>query len=100
MTDTEATATTAEKTPAQKAQRHAVRVIARALSKLEEGTPEEVKARWADNKDKYTSEARKVARALTKDGITFQLDEENTLQAKRGGGAGKRGKKNAASANG
>lgn len=96
MTDTEATATTAEKTPAQKAQRHAVRVIARALSKLEEGTPDEVKARWADNKDKYTSEARKVARALNKDGITFQLDEENTMQAKR---AGKRGKKDAASAN-
>lgn len=93
MTDTEATDPKAEATPEQKAQRHAARVIARALSKLEQGTPEEQKERWTENKTKYTGEARKLVRAMTKDGLTLQLDETKTAKAKRGPGGGKRGKK-------
>ena len=98
MTDTEATADTAEgtadkaeATPEQKAQRQAARTIARALSKLEEGTPEEQKARWSEKKTEYGTQARRLVRALVKDGITFKVDEDAPKKGKRGGG--KKGKK-------
>jgi hypothetical protein len=84
MTDTAATAP--EKTPEQKANTHAIRAIARAFSKFEEGSPEEVKARWTENKGTYTSQARKIVRALGRDGITLQLDETQTRKAKRSAG--------------
>ena len=102
MTDTEATASEPatkvkkEKTPEQKAQSHATRVVARALSKLEEGTSEEQKTRWSEGKTKYTSDARKLVRALGKSGVAMQLDETKTAKAKRAAGGrtgGKKGKK-------
>ena len=92
MTDTEAKPGKAEKTPEQKAKTYATRSVAKALSKLGEGTPEELKARWNDNMTNYMIEARKVIRALGKAGVTLQVDEERAAKANRGG-AGKRGKK-------
>lgn len=75
MTDTAATAPKPEKTPEQEAQRHVARVLSRALSKLEDGTPEEKKARMSENKTKYSGDARKLVKALTKEGISFSVDE-------------------------
>lgn len=83
MTDTEATAAKAEKTPEQEAQRHATRILARALSKLEEGTPEEQKARRSENKAKYSANSRKLIKALTKEGISFSVDPAASSKAKR-----------------
>ncbi len=85
MTDTEATApeAKAEKTPEQEAQRHATRVLAKALSRLEDGTSEEKKARFTENKTKYSGDARKLVKALTKEGVSFSVDETATSKAKR-----------------
>ncbi len=85
MTDTEATAPKqkAEKTPEQEAQRHVTRVLAKALSRMEEGTAEEQKARLTENKAKYTADARKLVKALTKDGVSFTVNDAETSKAKR-----------------
>ena len=83
MTDTEATAPKPEKTPEQEAQRQATRVLAKALSRIEDGTPEEKKARLTDNKAKYSGDARKLIKALTKEGIAFSVNEAASTKAKR-----------------
>ncbi len=83
MTDTEATAAKAEKTPEQEAQRQATRVLAKALSRMEDGTPEEKKARLTENKAKYSADARKLIKSLTKEGISFSVNEAATSKAKR-----------------
>ena len=85
MTDTEATApkAKAEKTPEQEAQRQATRMLAKALSRLEDGTPVEKKARLTENKTKYSADARKLVKALTKEGISFTVNEAATTKAKR-----------------
>ena len=85
MTDTEATApkAKAEKTPEQEAQRQATRVLAKALSRMEDGTPEEKKARLTENKAKYAADARKLIKSLTKEGVTFSVNEAASSKAKR-----------------
>ena len=75
MTDTEATAAKPEKTPEQEAQRQATRARAKALSRIEDGTPEEKKARLSENKTKYSGDARKLIKAMTKDGISFSVED-------------------------
>lgn len=91
MTDTEVKAPKPESTPEQKMQRQVSRTLAKALSKLEgKGTPEETKARWSEGKTKFTADARKLVKALTREGISFQVNEEGTTKAKR---AARRSKK-------
>ncbi|WP_375287430.1 hypothetical protein [Sphingomonas sp.] len=92
MTDTE-TAAPAPKpkkpaTPEQQAARKASRFVARALARAD-GKPgdKEFKTRWASKKADYTTEARKLVRALTKEGVALSVTEG----AKKGkGGKGKK----------
>lgn len=85
MTDTEANAPQEkrEKTPEQEANRQATRALAKALSRLEGGTPEEQRTRRSENKDKYSSDAKALVKALTKEGISFVYDEASSAKAKR-----------------
>lgn len=84
MTDTEATADKPEATPEQAAQRASIKAMARALMKLEgNGSREELKARWDEGKSKYTGDARKLVKALARDGVTLTVNEEDSAKAKR-----------------
>lgn len=93
MTDTAAEAPKVKKpaTPEQAAARQATRSVARALARLE-GKPgdDDFKARWNEKKADYTTEARKLVRALTKEGITLAAGEGGRGKGKgKGQGKGK-----------
>lgn len=96
MTDTETPAPKAKKqaTPEQQAARRASRLVARALARAE-GKPgdKDFKTRWTAKKADYAAEARKLVRALTKEGVVLSVSEG----AKKGkAGKGGKGKKAAA----
>ena len=87
MTDSETPAPKAKKqvTPEQLAARRASRFVARALARADgKAGDKDFKARWTAKKADYTAEARKLVRAMTKEGVTLSVAE--------GAKAGKRGK--------
>ena len=90
MTDTETPAPKPKKqaTPEQQAARKASRFVARALARTDGKAGEkDFKTRWASKKADYTAEARKLVRALTKEGVALSVTEG----AKKGkGGKGKK----------
>lgn len=92
MTDTEAAKPKKQVTPEQQAARKATRSVARALARTESKAGEtEFKATWDEKKSHYTGEARKLVRALAREGLTITAAEGGKLKGKGKGGKKARG---------
>lgn len=71
MTDTEATAKKAI-SPERKEQNKTTRLLARSMARLDhDGTREEFAAKWEESKTEYLAEAKKLTKALAREGVTL-----------------------------
>jgi hypothetical protein len=87
MTDTETPAPKAKKpaTAEQAAARKATRLVARALARAEGKDGEgDFKTLWETKKTDYAIQARKLVRALTKEGVALSVAEGGRKKGKRG----------------
>lgn len=80
MADTEEPKIKKELTPEQQVEQKLIRGIARALSRIDPATKgmaaKEKKESWAEGRRKFVTEARKLNKAMAKEGLAVTLGSE------------------------